>query len=56
MPYDVNVQDLDTALRVVEGANAPNGGLAIDTWHMASSASRRTTCAASPARHLGGWS
>jgi sugar phosphate isomerase/epimerase len=35
MPFDVNVRDLDSALAVVEGANAPNGGLAIDTWHMA---------------------
>ena len=35
MPFDVNVDDLDTALAVVEGADAPNGGLAIDTWHMA---------------------
>jgi sugar phosphate isomerase/epimerase len=35
MPFDVNVHDLDAALAVVEGAGAPNGGLAIDTWHMA---------------------
>ena len=35
MPFDVNVRDLDTALAVVEGADASNGGLAIDTWHMA---------------------
>jgi len=35
MPFDVNVHDLDAALAVVEGAAAPNGGLAIDTWHMA---------------------
>ena len=35
MPFDVNVHDLDSALAVVEGADAPNGGLAIDTWHMA---------------------
>ncbi len=35
MPFDANVQDLDTALALVEGAGAPNGGLAIDTWHMA---------------------
>jgi sugar phosphate isomerase/epimerase len=35
MPFDVNVHDLDAALAVVEGADAPNGGLAIDTWHMA---------------------
>jgi sugar phosphate isomerase/epimerase len=34
MPHDVNVQDLDTALQIVEGAGAPNGGLCIDTWHM----------------------
>jgi sugar phosphate isomerase/epimerase len=34
MPFDVNVHDLDSALAVVEGADAPNGGLAIDTWHM----------------------
>ena len=34
MPFDVNVHDLDTALAVVEGAAADNGGLAIDTWHM----------------------
>jgi sugar phosphate isomerase/epimerase len=35
MPFDANVRDLDSALAVVEGADAPNGGLAIDTWHMA---------------------
>ena len=35
MPPDVNVHDLDTALALVDGAQAPNGGLAIDTWHMA---------------------
>jgi sugar phosphate isomerase/epimerase len=35
MPFDVNVRDLDSALALIEGANAPNGGLAIDTWHMA---------------------
>ena len=34
MPPDVNVHDLETALALVEGANAPNGGLAIDTWHL----------------------
>jgi sugar phosphate isomerase/epimerase len=35
MPFDVNVHDLDSALAVVEGVDAPNGCLAIDTWHMA---------------------
>jgi sugar phosphate isomerase/epimerase len=34
MPFDVNVNSLDSALSVVEGAGAGNGGLAIDTWHM----------------------
>ena len=34
MPYDVQVNDVDTALEVVEGADAPNGGLAFDTWHL----------------------
>ena len=35
MPYDVNVNDIEKALAVVEGANAPNGGrLALDTWHL----------------------
>jgi len=35
MPFDVNVNTLDSALQVVQDAGAPNGGLAIDTWHMA---------------------
>jgi sugar phosphate isomerase/epimerase len=34
MPFDVNVDSLDNALAVVEGAGAKNGGLVIDTWHM----------------------
>ena len=34
MPYDVQVNDVETALAVVEGADAPNGGLAFDTWHL----------------------
>jgi sugar phosphate isomerase/epimerase len=35
MPFDVNVNTLDAAIAVVTGAGAANGGLAIDTWHMA---------------------
>ena len=35
MPFDVNVDNLGAALQVVEGAGAENGGLVIDTWHMA---------------------
>jgi sugar phosphate isomerase/epimerase len=34
MPFDVNVNTLDAALRVVMEAARPNGALAIDTWHM----------------------
>jgi sugar phosphate isomerase/epimerase len=34
MPFDVNVNSLDTVLQVVGGAGAENGGVAIDTWHM----------------------
>ena len=34
MPYDAVVDTLDKALAVVEGADAPNGGLAFDTWHL----------------------
>jgi sugar phosphate isomerase/epimerase len=35
MPFDVNVNTLDTALKLATESNQPNGGLAIDTWHMA---------------------
>ena len=35
MPPDVNVQDLDTALEIVQAAGTPNAAVAIDTWHMA---------------------
>ena len=34
MPFDVNVKSVDAAVAVVGGAGAPNGGIAIDTWHM----------------------
>jgi len=34
MPFDVNVRSIDSVLAVVAGAAAPNGGVAIDTWHM----------------------
>jgi sugar phosphate isomerase/epimerase len=35
MPFDVNVNTLDTALKLATEAGQPNGGIAIDTWHMA---------------------
>ncbi len=34
MPFDPNVDSIDKALAVVEGAGADNGGVVIDTWHM----------------------
>ncbi len=34
MPFDANVNSVDQALAVVQGAGADNGGIAIDTWHM----------------------
>ena len=34
MPFDANVKSVDAAVAVVAGAAAPNGGIAIDTWHM----------------------
>ena len=53
MPPDVNVQDLDTALAIVEGADAPNGGLAIDTWHMAKLGIEPDDLRRIPANYLG---
>lgn len=34
IPFDPNVHTLDAGLRLVTEAGRPNGGLAIDTWHM----------------------
>ena len=53
MPPDVNVQDLETALAIVEGADAPNGGLAIDTWHMSKLGIAPDDLRSVPARQLG---
>ena len=53
MPPDVNVQDLETALAIVEGADAPNGGLAIDTWHMSKLGITPDDLRTVPARQLG---
>jgi sugar phosphate isomerase/epimerase len=35
MPFDVNINSLDSAIKLAVDAGAANGGLAIDTWHMA---------------------
>jgi sugar phosphate isomerase/epimerase len=53
MPFDANVRDLDSALAVVEGADAPNGGLAIDTWHMAKLGIKPEELRRIQPRHLG---
>lgn len=34
MPFDPNTGSLGKVLAVIEGADAGNGGVAIDTWHM----------------------
>jgi len=51
--HDANVRDLETALALVDGANAQNGGLAIDTWHMCKLGISPDDLRAVPARHLG---
>jgi sugar phosphate isomerase/epimerase len=53
MPFDANVHDLESALALVEGANAPNGGLAIDTWHMAKLGIEPEELRRIQSRHLG---
>lgn len=52
MPPDVNVRDLDTALQLVEATGAANGGLAIDTWHMAKLGIQPDDLLRIPAHHL----
>jgi sugar phosphate isomerase/epimerase len=52
MPFDVNVRSLDAALALAEGANAPNGGLAIDTWHMSKLGVAPDDLRRIPLRHL----
>ena len=52
MPPDVNVHDVETALRVVGDAGAENGGLAIDTWHMGKLAIAPDDLRAIPSRYL----
>lgn len=34
MPFDANVNTLEAAVSLVEAAAQPNGGLALDTWHI----------------------
>jgi sugar phosphate isomerase/epimerase len=53
MPPDVNVHDLETALALVEAADAPNGGLAIDTWHLGKLGIEPARLREVPLRHIG---
>jgi sugar phosphate isomerase/epimerase len=52
MPFDVNAGTLDAALEVVAGAGQRNGGLAIDTWHMAKLGIAPEQLAAIPREYL----
>jgi sugar phosphate isomerase/epimerase len=53
MPPDVNVHDLETALALVESVDAPNGGLAIDTWHLGKLGVEPDELRSIPERHIG---
>jgi sugar phosphate isomerase/epimerase len=53
MPFDVNVNTLDSALQVVTDANRPNGALAIDTWHMSKLGIAPEALQQVPAQYLG---
>jgi sugar phosphate isomerase/epimerase len=52
MPFDVNVNTLDKALELATNAHAPNGGLAIDTWHMSKLGIEPEQLKAVPAEHV----
>jgi sugar phosphate isomerase/epimerase len=34
MPFDVNAGSIEAVVTIVGGAGAPNGGIALDTWHL----------------------
>ncbi len=53
MPPDVNVHDLETALALVDGVDAPNGGLAVDTWHLGKLRLTPDDVRRIPSRHIG---
>jgi sugar phosphate isomerase/epimerase len=52
IPFDPNVGTLQVGLRLVTEADRPNGGLAIDTWHMGKLQIDPEQLAAIPARHI----
>jgi sugar phosphate isomerase/epimerase len=51
-PFDTTANTLESALAVVKGAGADNGGLAIDTWHMSKLGIGTEQVRGIPARHL----
>ena len=53
MPFDVNVNTLETALNLVQDAGQPNGALAIDTWHMGKLGIAPADLTRIPAEYLG---
>jgi len=52
IPFDPNVGTLEAGLRLVTEAARPNGGLAIDTWHMGKLRIPPAELAKIPAEHL----
>jgi sugar phosphate isomerase/epimerase len=52
IPFDPNVGTLEAGLRLVSEASRPNGGLAIDTWHMGKLRIAPEELAAIPAEHI----
>ena len=52
IPFDPNVGTLEAGLRLVTEASRPNGGLAIDTWHMGKLRIDPQRLATIPAEHL----
>jgi sugar phosphate isomerase/epimerase len=52
MPFDVNVRTLDDALTLVTDAGRANGGLTIDTWHMAKLGIAPSQMGRIPSEHL----
>src|ERR1700727_2887767 len=52
IPFDPNVGTLETGLRLVSEVSRPNGGLAIDTWHMGKLQVDPAELAKIPAEHI----
>jgi|SRR5579875_68608 len=52
IPFDPNVHTLEDGLRLVSEADRPNGGLAIDTWHMGKLRIEPAALRRIPSRHL----